>query len=83
MIYNYQVSVFSIYYFEDRTYEDVWPQEVVKYMLPEDRDGQDKVARQKYDSIAGLVKSKWPKTTSKKSAKKATKKKDQSVRCNS
>ena len=53
--------LFAIYYFDDNTFEEVWPKEIASHLLPEDKDGLDLQARQRYDNIAGVVKSQWSK----------------------
>ena len=49
--------LFSIFYFDDRTFEEMWPQQIVKHLIPEDKDGLDKDAREKHDNLKGLAKS--------------------------
>ena len=49
--------LFHVYYFDDNTFETTCAEEIVKHLIPEDKDGLDKDARQKYDNIEGLTKS--------------------------
>ena len=71
--------LFAIYYFDDHSFEELWPTEIVKHLLPEDRDGLDLEARQKYDAIDGVVKSQWPKKKKQTKKKTGTKKKKQTA----
>ena len=69
---------FFVYYFTDHSFEQMWPSEVAKYLLPEDQ-GADSASQKRYDALEGVSPSKWrkkKKVAKKKAAKKKVVKKN-------